>query len=62
MVTFGSVAYLETSAFKDLSVHSGVGGSFFVEKKCEIVVIKLYMQKTGYSRFLVEKHSQYFNP
>lgn len=38
-----------------------VGGSFFVEKKCEIVVIKLYMQKTGYSRFLVEKHSQYFN-
>ena len=29
MVTFGLVAYLETSAFKDLSAHSGVGGPFF---------------------------------
>lgn len=29
MVTFGSVAYLETSAFKDLPVRSGAEGSFF---------------------------------
>ena len=49
MVTFGLVAYLETSAFKDLSAHSGVGGPLTVklqdEKASDIILRKIHVRE-----------------